>query len=76
MPARLSPAGVHRFIVNHMDRWSACSMHVIAGALRGYLRFRASQGDPVQALLAAIPSVAHWRLAILPAGAHAIAAPI
>jgi hypothetical protein len=26
-------------------------MHVIAGALRGYLRFRASQGDRVQAVL-------------------------
>jgi integrase/recombinase XerD len=66
VPARLSPAGVHRFIMDHTDSWSAGSMHVIAGALRGYLRFRASQGDPVEALLAAIPSVAHWRLATLP----------
>ena len=41
-------------------------MHVIAGALRGYLRFRTSQGDRVQTLLAAIPSIAHWRLATLP----------
>lgn len=66
VPARLSPAGVRRFIVDHTDRWRAGSMHVIAGALRGYLRFRASQGDRVQALLAAIPSIAHWRLATLP----------
>jgi integrase len=67
VPARLSPAGVHRFVAEYMDRWSAGSMHVIAGALRGYLRFRASQGDDqVQALFAAIPSVAHWRLASLP----------
>jgi site-specific recombinase XerD len=66
VPARLSPDGVRRFIVDHTDRWSAGSMHVIAGALRGYLRFRASQGDRVQALLAAIPSIAHWRLAALP----------
>ena len=64
--ALLSPAGVHQFIVDHTGRWSAGSMHVISGALRGYLRFRASQGDPVQALLAAIPSIAHWRLATLP----------
>ena len=41
-------------------------MHVIAGALRGYLRFRTSQGDRVRVLLAAIPSIAHWRLATLP----------
>jgi integrase len=66
VPARLSPDGVRRFIMDHTDRWSAGSMHVIAGALRGYLRFRASQGDRVQALLAAIPSIAHWRLAALP----------
>ena len=66
VPARLSPAGVRHFVVDHADRWSAGSMHVIAGALRGYLRFRASQGDKVQALLAAIPSIAQWRLATLP----------
>ena len=66
VPARLSPAGVRRFMLDHSDSWSAGSMHVIAGALRGYLRFRASQGDRVQALLAAIPSIANWRLATLP----------
>ena len=65
-PTRLSPDGVRRFIVDHADKWSAGSMHAIAGALRGYLRFRASQGDRVQALLAAIPSIAHWRLATIP----------
>jgi len=66
VPTRLTPDGVRRFIVDHTDRWSAGSMHVIAGALRGYLRFRASQGDQVQLLLAAIPSIAHWRLTVLP----------
>jgi site-specific recombinase XerD len=66
VPARLRPEGVRHFITDHTDRWSAGSMHVIAGALRGYLRFRASQGDRVQALLAAIPSIAHWRPATLP----------
>jgi site-specific recombinase XerD len=66
VPARLSPDGVRRFIMDHTDRWSTGSMHVIAGALRGYLRFRASQGDRVQPLLAAIPSIAHWRLVALP----------
>jgi integrase/recombinase XerD len=66
VPARLSPAGMRRFIMDHAARWSAGSMHVIAGALRGYLRFRASQGDRVEALLAAIPSIASWRLATLP----------
>lgn len=64
--ARISPDAVRLFVVDHIDRWSAGSMHVIAGALRGYLRFRASSGDRVQALLAAVPSIAHWRLAALP----------
>ena len=66
VPARITAASMRRFIMEHTDRWSAGSMHVIAGALRGYLRFRTSQGDRVQVLLAAIPSIAHWRLATLP----------
>ena len=43
VPARLSPAGVRRFIVKNMDRWSVSSIHVIAGALRGYF---AVPGEP------------------------------
>jgi integrase/recombinase XerD len=66
VPAQINPAGMRHFIMDHTDRWSTGSMHVIAGAMRGYLRFRASQGDRVQALLAAIPSIANWRLATLP----------
>ena len=66
VPARITSTSMRRFIMEHTDRWSAGSMHVIAGALRGYLRFRTSQGDRVQVLLAAIPSIAHWRLATLP----------
>jgi integrase/recombinase XerD len=34
--------------------------------LRCYLNFRAIAGDKVQVLLAALPGVAHWRLAPLP----------
>ena len=66
VPERLIPTALRHFIMDHSGTWSTGSMHVIAGALRGYLRFRASQGDQVQAQLAAIPSVAHWRLAALP----------
>ena len=43
------------------------SAGVRASALRSYLRFRAAQcGDRVDALIAAIPTVACWRLAALP----------
>ena len=66
VPTRLSPAGVHRFIMDHADSWSAGSLHVIAGAVRGYLRSRPSQGDRTHAVLAAVPSIAQWRLAALP----------
>jgi len=66
VPTRLSPAGVRRFIMDHADSWSAGSLHVIAGAVRGYLRFRTSQGDRTHAVLAAVPSIAQWRLAALP----------
>ncbi|MGH6738373.1 MAG: tyrosine-type recombinase/integrase, partial [Bradyrhizobium sp.] len=66
MPNRLDPAGVRRFIMDHADSWSAGSLHVIAGAVRGYLRFRTSQGDRTEAVLAAVPSIAQWRLAVLP----------
>jgi integrase/recombinase XerD len=66
MPNRLDPAGVRRFIMDHADSWSVGSLHVIAGAVRGYLRFRTSQGDRTEAVLAAVPSIAQWRLAVLP----------
>jgi len=66
MPNRLDPAVVRRFIMDHADSWSAGSLHVIAGAVRGYLRFRTSQGDRTEAVLAAVPSIAQWRLAVLP----------
>jgi len=66
VPTQLSPAGVRRFIMDRADSWSAGSLHVIAGAVRGYLHFRTSQGDRTQAVLAAVPSIAQWRLAALP----------
>lgn len=66
VPTNLSPAGVRRFIMDQSDTWSAGSLHVIAGAVRGYLRFRTSQGDRMQAVLAAVPRIAQWRLAALP----------
>jgi len=64
--ARLTPIDVRRFMLNRMSGWSAGSKHVIAGALRCYLKFRALAGDEVRTLLAAIPKVANWRLAALP----------
>lgn len=39
---------------------------IIGDCLRSYLRFRRSQGQPTEALIAAVPRVTHWRLAALP----------
>ena len=62
----IQPVAVRRFVMQRLQRWSAASCNVLAGALRGYLRYRGSCGDQVRTLLGAIPSAAHWRLAQLP----------
>jgi len=64
--AHLRTADIRQFVLRRMSCWSTGSKQVIAGALRCYLRFRALFGDQVSALIAAIPKVANWRLAVLP----------
>jgi integrase/recombinase XerD len=64
--AHLKTVDIRQFVLSRMSYWSPSSKQVIAGALRCYLRFRALTGDQVGALLAAIPKVANWRLAVLP----------
>ena len=54
------------FIAQKLSRVSPASAGVLAGALRGYLHFRAFEGDRVEHLLPVIASPAHWRLAPLP----------
>jgi len=57
---------LRRFIALQLQRWSPASANVLAGALRGYVRFRAVCGDQVGHLLPVITSPANWRLAPLP----------
>ena len=60
---------VRRFIADQLDSLSTISNAItIASTLRAYLRYRATCGDAVQALLAVIASPAHWSLATLPRG--------
>ncbi len=60
---------VRRFIADQLDCLSTISKAItIASTLRAYLRYRATCGDAVQALLAVIASPAHWSLASLPRG--------
>lgn len=61
----VSAASVRRFVLGEEGR-SPGSIAVIGGAIGCYLRFRSMSGDRVSELTAAIPRVAHWRLASLP----------
>ncbi len=64
---RLSPSDMADFLGRQGSRYSPGSAGVRASALRCYLRFRAAAcADRVDALIAAIPTVACWRLAALP----------
>jgi integrase/recombinase XerC len=63
----LQPEGLRRFIAERLAVLGSTSNAIkIASTLRAYLRYRASCGDVVQALLAVISSPAHWSLASLP----------
>jgi integrase/recombinase XerD len=61
----VSAASIRRFVLGDQER-SPGSIAVIGGAIGCYLRFRSMSGDRVSELTAAIPRVAHWRLASLP----------
>ena len=57
---------LRRFIAQEISRVSPASAGSLATALRGYMRFRAFEGDRVEHLLPVIASPACWRLAPLP----------
>ena len=57
---------LRHFIAQEISRVSPASAGALATALRGYLRFRAFEGDRVEHLLPVIASPACWRLAPLP----------
>lgn len=57
---------LRHFIGQEFSRVSPASASTHAAALRGYLRFRAFEGDHVEQLLPIIASPARWRLAPLP----------
>jgi site-specific recombinase XerD len=64
--SRLKTRTIHRFVINGLEGCKPSTGGVIGVALRSYLRYRALQGDKVQALVAAVPTVAAWRLSGLP----------
>jgi integrase len=64
---RLTTRDVVDFLVRHGTRYTPGTAGARGCALRSYLRFRAVRcADRVDAFIAAIPTVACWRLASLP----------
>ena len=65
--SRLGLKGIRDFFATQCQGYQPGSTQVVASSVRSYLRFRALRhADPVEALLAAIPRAARWRLASLP----------
>jgi integrase len=64
---RIKPGDIVGFMVRPTNRYRPGTAQVLGCALRSYLRFRAlSCGDRVEALVAAVPRIAQWRLATVP----------
>ncbi|WP_144159438.1 tyrosine-type recombinase/integrase [Paraburkholderia sp. BCC1885] len=57
---------LRQFFSEMLQRWSVASAGTLAGALRSYLRYRATHGDAVNHLISAIARPPNWRLAPLP----------
>lgn len=65
--SRLRPDDVRQFLANQQETHrTASNASRLAAALRSYLRYRATCGDPVGKLTAVILNPVHWKLASLP----------
>ena len=65
-PSRLTSAAVVAFITSLRHRFSPASMRTVRSSLRSFFGFLRVEGLCGDALEAALPTVAHWRLATLP----------
>lgn len=64
---RITPVDIVKFMALPTNRYRPGTARVLGCALRSYLRFRSlTCGDLIEPLLAAVPTVAQWRLATLP----------
>ncbi len=65
--SQLQPEELRHFINQQLElRGTASNAATLTSALRMYLRYRATRGDRVHALVGVIVSPAQWRLATLP----------
>ncbi len=65
-PTRFALADVVAFVTSLSRRFSPRSMRTVRSTLRSFFRFLRFQGFCNDELEAALPTVAHWRLATLP----------
>lgn len=64
--ARLKASDICRFVTARAASNKPRTAGIIGDCLRSYFRFRRLQGQPTEVLVAAVPRVAHWRLASVP----------
>lgn len=64
--SRLISTDVAGFVMRYTQGMAPGSVKALDISLRSYFRFKASQGVPTTALIAALPRVAQWRLVGLP----------
>lgn len=65
--SQLGGKAVRDFFTTHCQRYRPGTSQVVASCIRSYFRFRSVRcADAVEALMAAVPSAALWRLATLP----------
>ncbi len=57
---------IRRVLFEHMDQRSRHYAKILAGSMRMYLRFLIAEQCVAAELVAAVPSVPHWRLCTLP----------
>lgn len=67
MLAELSAAQVTTFMVDHRGQWGTGTAKATVTALRALLRFLHASGRVPRSLASAVPAVAAWKLAPLPA---------
>lgn len=64
----LEPSDVTDFVLQSIGTLSPSRAKLLAGALRSFFRFLLMRGEIAADLAAAVPTVADWRMAVVPKG--------
>jgi site-specific recombinase XerD len=66
IPSQWDAHGLRAFVLNQSRRGGSATVQACAATVRMFVRFLIAEGHCAVGLDAAIPRVAHWRLAVLP----------